>query len=288
MRQLKVRAGGSGRKLAQVALYLPDKFLGALALSDQGKYEAAVDPWSDKDLFRQAAAQNDATPAQFRLLDGVYSAGIRRGVPPSIVGEAIMYLSRNYDLSDLAGAEDRMTLIYSDSPRDGGESAGRVLYASIEQPKRHIRCFVFKASAAKDFGCLDEHDQTDVIETVNEMVTPVSGVMGSRFGMRLHPILKVNRPHEGVDWAAPAGTPVRAAFEGTVSAAGDGRGYGNVVRLSHSGGRETRYAHLERICQRAEAGLGSGGGGCYRICRHDRSFDRPASAFRAARRGQGD
>jgi murein DD-endopeptidase MepM/ murein hydrolase activator NlpD len=255
MRQLKVSAGGNQRKLVQVALYLPDRFLGALALSDQGRYDAAVDPWSNQDLFKQAAVQKDAPPAQFRLLDGIYSAGIRRGVPPSIVGEAIMYLSRNYDLSDLAGGEDRMTLIYSDRPRDGGDSAGRVLYAAIEQPKRRIRCFVFRASSAKDFGCLDEHDQTDTIETVNEMVTPVSGgVMGSRFGMRLHPILKVNRPHQGVDWAAPMGTPVRAAFEGTVTGAADGGGYGNVVRLSHSGGRETRYAHLRAFAKDLKAG----------------------------------
>ncbi len=49
------------------------------------------------------------------------------------------------------------------------------------------------------------------------MVTPVNGVMTSTFGPRKHPILGTVRIHKGVDWAAPIGTPVFAAFEGTLS-----------------------------------------------------------------------
>jgi murein DD-endopeptidase MepM/ murein hydrolase activator NlpD len=255
MRQLKVRAGSNDRKLVQVAIYLPDKFLGALALSDKGGYEASVDPWSDRDLFEHAAGKKDAVSGNFRLLDGIYSAGIRHGVPPSIVGEAIMYLSRKHDLSDLAGSGDRMTLIYSDKPREGGESPGRVLYVSIEQTNRQLHCFVYKPGGANDFSCLDEHDQSSTIETINEMVTPVAGgVLTSRFGPRMHPILKKILLHAGVDWAAPTGTPVRAAFSGTIVFLGEKGGYGNFVRLSHADGRDTGYAHLSAFAKNAKIG----------------------------------
>jgi murein DD-endopeptidase MepM/ murein hydrolase activator NlpD len=73
---------------------------------------------------------------------------------------------------------------------------------------------------------------------------PVSGVLTSPYGLRFRGI----RPdlHEGVDVAAPEGTPVRAVMGGTVRFAGEQGGYGNVVYLDH-GGSITVYAHLRSI-----------------------------------------
>lgn len=68
---------------------------------------------------------------------------------------------------------------------------------------------------------------------------------------RLHPILNVMRPHLGVDYAAPTGTPVRASADGVVIRAGRDGGYGNVVRMRHANGYETLYGHLSRISVRA-------------------------------------
>jgi len=70
-----------------------------------------------------------------------------------------------------------------------------------------------------------------------------SGYSGSRY----HPILKVYRPHKGVDYSAPAGTPVHALGEGVVTFAGVKGGYGKYVRIRHPGGFETGYGHLSRI-----------------------------------------
>ncbi len=65
---------------------------------------------------------------------------------------------------------------------------------------------------------------------------------------RFHPILKVVRPHLGVDYAAPAGTPVAAVAAGKVISAGVDGGFGNSVRLRHDvGGLETMYSHLSVI-----------------------------------------
>ncbi len=55
------------------------------------------------------------------------------------------------------------------------------------------------------------------------------------------------RPHFGVDFAAPIGTPVRASADGVVIRAGADGGYGKVVRLRHANGYETLYGHLSRI-----------------------------------------
>ncbi len=69
--------------------------------------------------------------------------------------------------------------------------------------------------------------------------------ISSRFNRnRYHPILKVARPHIGVDYAAGRGTPVMATANGVVTRRGVNGGYGNSVEITHANGFLTRYAHL--------------------------------------------
>lgn len=76
---------------------------------------------------------------------------------------------------------------------------------------------------------------------------PVHGSITSNFGMRFHPILKINRLHAGCDFGASTGTPIYAANSGTVITATYMRGYGNVVMIDHGGGISTVYGHCSRI-----------------------------------------
>lgn len=72
---------------------------------------------------------------------------------------------------------------------------------------------------------------------------------------RLHPIFKKVMPHYGVDYAAPVGTPVRAAGSGTIATAGHSGGAGRYVVLKHQhGGIETSYLHLSRFAEGIRAG----------------------------------
>ena len=71
--------------------------------------------------------------------------------------------------------------------------------------------------------------------------------ISSQFGIRKHPILGVWKQHTGTDYAAAAGTPVRALGEGTVVYAGWKGGYGNVVEIRHFNGMITRYGHLRAV-----------------------------------------
>ena len=78
--------------------------------------------------------------------------------------------------------------------------------------------------------------------------------VSSGFGLRHHPILNRVRAHQGIDYAAPQGTPVRAAGDGRVRFRGVQGGYGNVIVLAHTSGIETLYGHLSRFAP----GLGIG------------------------------
>jgi murein DD-endopeptidase MepM/ murein hydrolase activator NlpD len=71
--------------------------------------------------------------------------------------------------------------------------------------------------------------------------------VSSGFGLRVHPIAKSWRAHQGIDYAAPTGTRVRAVGDAVVEHAGPRGGYGNVVILRHQGQYSTVYAHLSRV-----------------------------------------
>ncbi len=68
--------------------------------------------------------------------------------------------------------------------------------------------------------------------------------ISSGFGLRWHPILNHMRAHKGIDYAAPTGTPIRAAGDGSVKFRGIQSGYGNVIILNHSGDVQTLYGHM--------------------------------------------
>lgn len=236
---------GSVRRLAQIAIYQDGQFVVAMAIGDEGKLVPAADPWVDQNLFRLEDTSAETMEARrYRLLDGIYSVGVRNGVSTSLVGEVIMLLSHGHDLGGFATSTDRVTLIYSGADRSGGEGIGRILYVGVDREKSPIECFVFKSENGGDFACTSERGNSQIVALTNNMVTPVAGVLSSGFGPRIDPVSKAVTINKGVDWVAPVGTPVRAAYSGMVTFAGDDGELGNLLKLDHGGGRQTGYAHL--------------------------------------------
>lgn len=237
-------------RVVQFSLYTSENFVGTLALSDDGVVGLGADPWVPEELFNYRGEENVVDPArQYRLLDAIYSTAARNRVPTGVLGEAIMLLSRRYDLNAFASADDRLVLAYAQTDSADGTATGRVLYAAISGTDRDMRCYVFRASASDEFSCFSNEGAAPGNAALNGLTPPVKGVLTSRFGPRTHPIFHDVRVHTGVDWAAPSGTPVTAAFSGEVVAAGAGGGYGNLLKISHGGTRETWYAHLTAFAE---------------------------------------
>lgn len=254
MRGFRPRRDVPSPSLMQVSLYSSTSYIGTMARDATGIFVIGVDPWVRDDLFNYSGrADVSASKQQYRLLDAIYSTAARNNVPTGVIGEAIMYLSRGQDLNAFADYSDRFVLVYADTPRGKDGVSGKVLYAGVQRADVNIECFVFQQSDG-EFACVTKDDQVRSITVANGMVTPVNGVMTSTFGPRRHPILKTVRIHKGVDWAAPVGTPIMAAFDGTISFQGDGGGYGNLVKISHADGRETRYAHMSKFAANTAVG----------------------------------
>ncbi len=254
LRGLRAARQTPAMTLMQVSIYANDTFVGTLARDVKGEFVIGADPWVRDDLFNYSGEPDvGAHKRQYRLLDAIYSTAARNNVPTGVIGEAIMYLSRGQDLNAFATHEDQLVLVYSDTARGEDGSAGRVLYVAVLGGARNMECFVYRQTNG-EFACVTGDDLVHSLTVTNGMVTPVNGVMTSTFGPRRHPILKTVRIHKGVDWAAPVGTPIHAAFDGEIVFQGDGGEYGNLVRISHTGGRETRYAHMSRFAIAAGVG----------------------------------
>ncbi|MGH1330359.1 MAG: peptidoglycan DD-metalloendopeptidase family protein [Paracoccaceae bacterium] len=249
-----------GPQILQIALYGADQgYLGSLARLGDGRFAQAADPWIDTNLRRLAAHTDDSIPTagqKFRLLDAFYSAAIRNGVSTGVVGESIVMLSQAFDLEIFASPGDKMQLLYAPTPGPFGKGAGQVLYAAIKGPSGEKECYVAQRPGMEGgFECYSAGIGARMGRLGGGMTTPVQGgTLSSPFGPRHHPILKQVKLHAGVDWAAPTGTPVYAAFDGRVAHAGDGKGYGNLVIIDHSGGRQTRYAHLNKFAPLGKTG----------------------------------
>ena len=104
----------------------------------------------------------------------------------------------------------------------------------------------------------DFYDETGKVSKKMFLKSPIS-FRGYRISShfnpaRLHPILKIRRPHLGIDYAAPTGTPVQAVADGTVRFAGWKGGFGNFVEIHHANNYTTMYGHLKSFGKGVKVG----------------------------------
>lgn len=71
---------------------------------------------------------------------------------------------------------------------------------------------------------------------------------------RMHPILKYRRPHQGIDYAAPTGTPISTVADGVIAQVGSNKSQGRFVRVIHSNGYETIYNHMSKFAKVSKKG----------------------------------
>jgi len=115
---------------------------------------------------------------------------------------------------------------------------------------------LFKAYRFEHNGSADYYDEAGNARKKAFLKAPLNfRKISSHFSRgRFHPILKIRRPHQGVDYAAARGTPVSAVGDGTVMHAGRKGAYGNMVIIRHPNGWITCYGHLSRIASDVRAG----------------------------------
>ena len=121
---------------------------------------------------------------------------------------------------------------------------GRILVAEFVRGSRTLQAIQFESRRGPGYFAPDGTPMRKAFLRSPLRFSRISSRFSHR---RLHPILKTVRPHLGVDYAAPVGTPVHAAADGAVIQAGWAGNYGKAVRMRHANGYQTLYGHLSRI-----------------------------------------
>jgi murein DD-endopeptidase MepM/ murein hydrolase activator NlpD len=178
------------------------------------------------------------TVAEEKIQGSLFDTAERVGADPALVGRGMALLAARLDFSRDIRPGDWLRLVFTRKTDADGDTleTGDLLYAEVGD----LRLYAFGRDGHTEF--LDAMGRSSSAPLLRTPVTEAR--LTSAFGMRHHPILGYSRLHQGVDFAAPLGTPVLAAGDGVVVEARPWQGYGNWLRIRHAGGWQTGYAHL--------------------------------------------
>ncbi len=179
---------------------------------------------------------------------GLFPAAVAAGLPPGLALAVVRMMGHQVDFQrDIQPGDNFAILFERFRDTEGGLLGhGRVLHVELELSGRRL---AYWRHEGRD-GSADWYDEQGNSLRRTFLRTPLDGArISSGFGPRNHPVLGFNRFHRGTDFAAPSGTPVYAAANGTVLSARHEGDYGRIVRLRHAAGTETRYAHLSRFAR---------------------------------------
>jgi murein DD-endopeptidase MepM/ murein hydrolase activator NlpD len=220
--------------------------------------------WSPEDgVFKRLIVERDAAGGftshieaealtrSTRLASGtiqssLFAAADDARIPDSVATQLAEIFSGDIDFHRALRKGDRFSVVYETLEADGEPlRAGRVLSAEFVNNGKTYQALWFQEPGASKGGYYSFDGQSlrrAFLASPMEFSRVTSG-----FKMRFHPILNTWRAHNGVDYAAPTGTPVRSVGDGVVEFAGVQNGFGNVVFIRHRGANTTVYAHLSRI-----------------------------------------
>jgi len=180
------------------------------------------------------------------ISQSLYLAGNKVKVPNSVLAELIRLYSWDVDFQRDIRTDDAFELMYERFSDTNGEPVynGDVIFAALElSGKRHA---IYRYTLAD--GSVDYFDDKGQSAKKALMRTPIDGArLSSGFGKRKHPVLGYTKMHKGLDFAAPRGTPIYAAGNGTVQYAGRKGAYGKFVLIRHNADYSTAYAHMKRV-----------------------------------------
>lgn len=240
-------------------------------------YEADVDPAGAITWIRYRTAPETIFEAR-RTVDGLYESrqvpvelsvevhGLSGVVSTSLIGAFVQSGEReslaqkfvdvfqwDLDFSSDVRTGDAFRIVFEKVFLDGDFLRyGRVLAAEYRGQRAAATAFLFEADELTGYYLSDGQSVERLFLAAPCRYRRISSLYDPN---RLHPVLRVRRPHLGVDYAAATGTPVYAVADGTVTFAGRRGGNGNLVSIRHAHAYDSGYAHLHRFARGIRAGV---------------------------------
>lgn len=183
----------------------------------------------------------------------LFLAATRQGVPLDALTELIKIFSYDVDFQRDIQEGDRFEVMFRQKATPDGQMIGDAVlqYASLKLSGKKLALYRYDGPD----GRVDYFNEKGQSVRKALLRTPINGArLSSGFGMRRHPVLGYSKMHKGVDFAAPTGTPIYAAGDGSVEVAGPFSSYGNYVRIRHTSDYATAYGHMNAVAKGLKPG----------------------------------
>ena len=186
--------------------------------------------------------------------ESLYKSAINADVPPNIIMQFVNLYGFDVDFQREI-RNGNIIKIYYEVFLDNKlniRKAENIKFASLALSKNTYELYKYTTNDNNKSEYFDAAGKSAVKAL---MKTPINGAsLSSGYGMRKHPILGYDRLHQGVDFAAPTGTPIMAAGTGFIEKIGMNGGAGNYIKIKHINGYKTAYGHMNKFA----AGLKKG------------------------------
>ena len=179
------------------------------------------------------------------IKSSLYIDGLEAGLDDSLVIQLANIFAWDIDFSRDIDVNDEFTVLFNEV-RSGDKkiSNGDIIAAVFKT--RSKTYYAFRYEENNRVGYYDENGKNLEKAFIR---SPVKfPIITSKFNLkRFHPVLKINRPHRGVDYGGKLNTPIMSTGSGTITYRGRKGGFGNVVIVDHKQGYQTLYAHLNKF-----------------------------------------
>ena len=187
------------------------------------------------------------------IRSSLFAAADGAGLPDAVAMQLAEVFGGDIDFHRDLRKGDRFSVAYEVLYHEGlAVRAGRLLAAEFVNAGKSYRA-VWYANADGGKGGYYTPDGKNLRKAFLRSPLEFSRI-SSGFGLRMHPIMQKWRAHNGVDYAAPSGTKIRAVGDAVVEFSGQQSGYGNLIILRHNGQYTTAYGHLSRIAPGLQRG----------------------------------
>jgi murein DD-endopeptidase MepM/ murein hydrolase activator NlpD len=183
----------------------------------------------------------------------LFDTVLELGEEPDLVHEFAEIFAWDIDFAKETQPGDDFRIVFEKYfDRDGFVRYGHILGAQYRTAGRAFVAIFFEDLDGQ--GDYYRPDGTSIRRSFLRVPLRYTRISSPYSRARLHPILKVRRPHEGVDYAAPEGTPVWAVADGTVIFKGWDGGFGRLLKIRHDNGHVSYYGHLGAYADGVTAG----------------------------------
>lgn len=181
------------------------------------------------------------------IRSSLFAATDAAQIPDAVAMQLVEMFSTDIDFATDLRRGDRFNVVYETIWQSGEYvRSGRVLAAEFRNGGKTWQAVWLNQPGSTGQGAYYDLNGKSLKKAFLKSPLQFSRVT-SGFSMRLHPISGKWKQHKGIDFAAPAGTPIRAVGDGMIDFAGTQGGYGNVVVVQHGSVYSTAYAHLSRM-----------------------------------------